>query len=413
LDVSDTERKLNTMNCNDSEKLRYATHLLCGPAVAWWDNIVAIHPPGRVFTWEEFKRKFREANVPESIMELKRREFDNLEQKDKTIMRYVKEFTLLSRYATNAVNTDEKRKKRFMRGLHPMAKMQLRMLKAADFQELVDAAITMEDDFKQVQEERRKKAKLEPRRYPVNKPTADLSFKPRSPSRGMLPRGGGGNPRGGITYNACGARGHLSKDCQRPKIICYGCNQEGHMKNQCPNKAAWGRKATGGGFNRGGNSGGNGAGKRSRPFGKLNCTNLEEVNDSEKTVIGTLQILSHPGKELFNTGATTSFISQEFVDLYGLTCNKLEYPITVLSAGETILVTHLKQEQVIMISDCVYLADIFLIPMKDMVVILGMDWLEENGAQIDCKEKTVSLRSPGGGRIVYQGDRHAHIEVQL
>jgi hypothetical protein len=40
---------------------------------------VAIHPPGRVFTWEEFKRKFREANVPESIMELKSREFDNLE----------------------------------------------------------------------------------------------------------------------------------------------------------------------------------------------------------------------------------------------------------------------------------------------------------------------------------------------
>jgi hypothetical protein len=51
--------------------------------------------------------------------------------------------------------------------------------------------------------------------------------------------------------------------------------------------------------------------------------------------------------------------------------------------------------------------------MKDMAVILGMDWLEENGAQIDYKEKTVSLRSPGGGRIVYQGDRHAHIEVHL
>jgi hypothetical protein len=129
----DTERKLNIINCNDREKVRYATHLLCGPGAAWWDNIVAIHLPGRVFTWEEFKRKFREANVPESIMELKRREFENLEQKDKTIMRYVKEFTLLSRYASGEVNTDEKRKKKFMRGLHPMAKMQLRMLKAADF----------------------------------------------------------------------------------------------------------------------------------------------------------------------------------------------------------------------------------------------------------------------------------------
>jgi hypothetical protein len=152
------------------------------------------------------------------------------------------------------------------------------------------------------------------------------------------------------------------------------------MKNQCPNKAAWGRKPNGGGFNRGGNPGGNGSGKRSRPFGKLNCTNLEEVNDSDKTLIGTLQILSHPGKVLFDTGASTSFISQEFVDLYGIPCNKLEYPITVLSAGGMILVTHLKQEQVIMICDCVYLADLFLIPMKDMAVILGMDWLEENGA---------------------------------
>jgi predicted aspartyl protease len=128
---------------------------------------------------------------------------------------------------------------------------------------------------------------------------------------------------------------------------------------------------------------------------------LEEVNDSDKAVIGTLQILSHPGKVLFDTGATTSFISQEFVDLYGIICNKLEYPIIVLTAGGTILVTHLKQEQVIMIRDCIYLADLFLIPMKDMAVILGMDWLEENGAQIDCNEKTVSLRNPGGGRIVY------------
>jgi hypothetical protein len=131
------------------------------------------------------------------------------------------------------------------------------------------------------------------------------------------------------------SQGHFARDCQRPKVICYGCNQEGHMKNQCPNKAAWGGRATGGGLNKGGNSGGNNAGKRPRPFGKLNYTNLEEVNDSDKTVIGTLQILPHPGKVLFDTGATTSFNSQEFVDLYGIPCNKLDYPITVLSTGGT------------------------------------------------------------------------------
>jgi hypothetical protein len=51
-------------------------------------------------------------------------------------------------------------------------------------------------------------------------------------------------------------------------------------------------------------------------------------------MIGMLQILSHPSKVLFDTGATTLFILQEFVDLYGLTCNKLEYLITVYLRGE-------------------------------------------------------------------------------
>jgi hypothetical protein len=126
----------------------------------------------------------------------------------------------------------------------------------------VDAAITMEDDFKQVQEEWRKKAELEPRRLPFNKPPTDLSFKPRQQNRGVLPRSGGGNPQSGVICRSCGAKGHYSNECQKPKIICFGCNQEGHMKNQCPNKAAWGRKSTGGGPNRGGNSGGNEAGKQ-------------------------------------------------------------------------------------------------------------------------------------------------------
>jgi hypothetical protein len=121
----------------------------------------------------------------------------------------------------------------------------------------------------------------------------------------------------------------------------------GTHEEQLSEQSSMRRKIDWGRIQRGGNLGGNNAGKRSQPFGKHNYTNLEEVNDSDKDVIGMLQILSHPGKVLFDTGATTSFISQEFIDLYGITCNKLEYLITILSTRGTILVTHLKQEQVI------------------------------------------------------------------
>ncbi|KAK1613430.1 hypothetical protein QYE76_037103 [Lolium multiflorum] len=157
--LMDTERKLNTVGCNDQEKVRYATHLLCGPAASWWDNIVAVYPAGKVFTWEEFTRKFRESNVPESIVELKRREFESLEQ-DKAILTYVREFSKLSRYAVEEVNTEDKKKKRFLRGLSPQFKVQLRMMRATEFQELVDVAITLEDDFKQLQEEKGKRPSL-------------------------------------------------------------------------------------------------------------------------------------------------------------------------------------------------------------------------------------------------------------
>ena len=116
---------------------------------------------------------------------------------------------------------------------------------------------------------------------------------------------------------------------------------------------------------------------------------------------------------MFDTGATTSFISQQFVETFGIRCQPLEVPITVLSAGGKLLVTQVKMDQVIMICDGVYDADLLVIPMKDIAVILGMDWLLDHGAQIDCEEKTISLRGPGGLRTIYQGDKHSQLREDL
>ncbi|KAK1697276.1 hypothetical protein QYE76_013973 [Lolium multiflorum] len=124
--LMDMERKLKTVGCNDEEKIRYTTYLLSGPAASWWENLVAVHPPDKVFTWEEFKKKFRDAHVPDSVVELKKREFEELRQNTAPIMQYVRDFNRLSRYAPEEVDTEEKRKKRFMKGMNPYMKMQLR-----------------------------------------------------------------------------------------------------------------------------------------------------------------------------------------------------------------------------------------------------------------------------------------------
>ncbi|KAK1619958.1 hypothetical protein QYE76_025475 [Lolium multiflorum] len=66
--LMDTERKLNTVGCNDQEKVRYATHLLCGPAASWWDNIVAVYPAGK-YSLGGVREEVQGINVPESIVE--------------------------------------------------------------------------------------------------------------------------------------------------------------------------------------------------------------------------------------------------------------------------------------------------------------------------------------------------------
>ncbi|KAK1628506.1 hypothetical protein QYE76_002821 [Lolium multiflorum] len=336
--LMDTERKLKTVGCNDEEKIRYTTYLLSGPAASWWENLVAVHPPDKVFTWEEFKKKFREAHVPDSVVELKKREFEELRQNTAPIMQYVRDFNRLSRYAPEDVDTEEKRKKRFMKGMNPYMKMQLRLARTAEFQELIDSAITFEDDYRQVQEDRRKRARIEPRKYPISKPTPDRSFKPRyRPTTGnQYNRGGQSqNPISQIICNNCGLKGHLQKDCQKPRIICYGCGKEGHIKPECPNKASWSGQSSGG---RGGNNNNrnnnnnnnnnsnrnynNNNNKRGKPYGKLNCTSLEQAEESDQTVL-------------------------------------------------------------------------------------------ENGAVINCGDKTVSLRNSIGGRIVFQGDKYSELEIGL
>jgi hypothetical protein len=127
--LMDTERKLKAVGANDEEKVRYVVHLLSGPAAAWWDNEVTLQHPEKVFSWEEFKEKFRTFHVPESVVELKRREFEDLKQGSATMMAYIKEFMRLSRYVSDEVSTDSKRMKRFLRGLDPYAAMQMKLTK--------------------------------------------------------------------------------------------------------------------------------------------------------------------------------------------------------------------------------------------------------------------------------------------
>ena len=75
---------------------------------------------------------------------MKKREFRNLCQGNRTVARYMDEFSKLSRYAPDDVATDAAKQEKFMEGLNDEMSMQLMVATFTNYQELVDRALMIE-----------------------------------------------------------------------------------------------------------------------------------------------------------------------------------------------------------------------------------------------------------------------------
>jgi hypothetical protein len=78
--IGSVNKDLVTTGCTDAEKVRFAAHLLEGPAASWWDTYQITHPIEDV-TWDSFQEGFRAAHISSGVMGLKKKEFRDLRQK--------------------------------------------------------------------------------------------------------------------------------------------------------------------------------------------------------------------------------------------------------------------------------------------------------------------------------------------
>jgi hypothetical protein len=72
------------------------------------------------------------------MMNLKKKEFEDLKQGSMTVNEYVTQFTQLSRYALDDMDTDEKKKDWFLNGLNDGLAYALEAHNFDNFQDMVD-----------------------------------------------------------------------------------------------------------------------------------------------------------------------------------------------------------------------------------------------------------------------------------
>jgi hypothetical protein len=72
------EKKLQEVQCNNHEKVLLASHQVSGPVADWWTAYVEAHEKPESINWPEFRVAFRAHHVPQGVIKLKKKEFQDL-----------------------------------------------------------------------------------------------------------------------------------------------------------------------------------------------------------------------------------------------------------------------------------------------------------------------------------------------
>jgi hypothetical protein len=361
-----------------------------------------------------FEEGFKTNHVSSGVLSLKRKEFRDLRQTNRTVAEYIEEFNTLSRYAPEDVDTDAKRRERFLDGLIDELSLKLSVVYCPTFQELMDKARILEGKHQQVDRCKRKHngnynsgSNQRTRSFHHDHGNSgyhrhgDNGYHQRN-GNGYQHRGGNGhhhngnkghnyNSRRGNGHNHGGNNGHShSNDKNRvqkdiSQVLCYKCNNKGHYANDCPEKKAK-------------------EGFKPNPFqkGHVNHDNVEEVQEEPDAVIGMLLLNKFPAIVLFDTGASHSFISRVFVDRNSIPTESIPSPIKISSPGGELVAAFGCRNLSLDIGAYSFSTSLIVLESQGLDVILGMNWMTEYEGVIDCAKRSVTLTTPEKKRIRFK-----------
>jgi hypothetical protein len=338
-------KNLVTIGCTEAEKVRFAAHLLEAPATSWWENYQITHPIEEV-NWDMFQEAFRIAHISSGVMSLKKKEFRNFRQGHRTVAEYIDEFNKLARYAPDDVDTDAKRRERYLDGLNDELVVQLSMVYAPNYQALIDKATILENKQNRMESRKRKfhnhgnfnSGPLQ-KTHHTHDGSGSSGFNKHgnhnhhSHGRNGHNHHGNGHKHHNGSHNHGGSNGHgngsnngrnrnnnfTMRDIRQ--VQCFNYKKLGHYANDCPEAKK---------------DNGNTNGSKPNPFqkGHVNHLDVEEIMDEPDAVIGKFPINTCPALVLFDTGASHSFISRAFVDEHKLPIESMRTPLRVNSPGE-------------------------------------------------------------------------------
>jgi hypothetical protein len=379
--------------CSDENKALLAAQQLRGTARLWWDHFHAMQPADHVITWDEFRTAFRAHHIPEGLIERKLNEFLNLTQGTRTVMQYAQVFNHLCQYAGYHADSDARKRDRFRRGLNTKLKERLNLVRADNFNELVNMPITQEDCISAHRAEKKRKTPTGPTTMQPSSYRLLPSTAPRAPPRSNLPGRWVARPPQQARFNRPPTPPFQQQQQQGPRpsfppvnqgnsnYRCFNCGSPSHFIKDCPQP----RKSFQGQTS---NPTSKSKGKKQVVQvrqGRVNLTTLSELPEGTPIMTGTFSINHHPVIVLFDSGASTKI----GLDIYP---TNGEYKIT--TPGGKILSNQICRKVPLQLGSQLIKMDLLLLDLEGMDVLLGMNWMAQHHVSLDISSRIVEIDSP-------------------
>ncbi|KAI3523729.1 hypothetical protein L1887_02080 [Cichorium endivia] len=423
------ESVLYVSHCAENHKVGYVSSLLQDVALTWWNTEVETRGREAAYNlpWETFKKLLTDRYCPKSEIQKLEAELWNHSMVGTDIDKYTIRFHELARLVPHLVTPEYNRIDRYIWGLVPEIRGMVTSANPSTIESAVTLATRLTNDLIRsglmTKKESGNKRKFEGQ--PGKKEGCNSNRKQKSAKnfavrtqeqkqyKGPLPRCSkcnyhhiGDCP---VCRN-CNRVGHYSKYCKADKMgvgvkvenkACFECGSPDHFKKTCPRLA------------RGPNNNfRNQAGpvkrenQNNQAHGRAFVIGADEARQDPNVVTGTFLLNKHYASVIFDCGADRSFISLNFRPLISQKSRKLKYEYVVeLADGRELVAREEMPNCTLNLADKLFSIDLIPMEIRSFDVIVGMDWLSKNHADIGCFEKVVRIPLPGNETLVVCGDK--------